>query len=63
MIKAIAAAFFVGAKLVKDRDTEMGRMKKMIGQKESYNLSKLASASGKSLKKVRKQLQKMMQTL
>lgn len=55
----IAAAFFVGAKLVKDRDTEMGRMKKMIGQKESYNLSKLASASGKSLKKVRKQLQKM----
>ena len=55
----IAAAFFIGAKLVKDRDTEMGRMKKMIGTKESYNLSRLASASGKSLKKVRKQLQKM----
>ena len=55
----IAAAFFVGAKLLKDRDVEIGRLKKIIGTKESYNLSKLASASGKSLKKVRKQLQKM----
>ena len=55
----IGAAFFIGAKLLKDRDRELDRLKKMIGSKESYNLSKLASASGKSLKKVRKQLQKM----
>ena len=55
----IGAAFFVGAKKVKDLELENTRLKKMIGQKESYNLSKLASASGKSLKKVRRQLQKM----
>ena len=55
----IAAAFFTGAHLVKNRDLEMSRLRKMIGQKDSYNLSKLASASGKSLKKIRKQLQKM----
>jgi hypothetical protein len=55
----ISAAFFLGAKLLKKRDMELSRIKKMIGTKESYNLSKLASASGKSLKKVRKQLQKM----
>ena len=55
----IAAGFFTGAHLVKNRDLEMSRLRKMIGQKESYNLSKLASASGKSLKKIRKQLQKM----
>ncbi len=55
----ISASFFIGAKLYKDHQVELGRMRKMIGSKESYNLSKLASASGKSLKKVRKQLQKM----
>ncbi|MBO6052163.1 MAG: 5-bromo-4-chloroindolyl phosphate hydrolysis family protein [Clostridia bacterium] len=55
----IAAAFFVGAKLYKNREVELNRIKKIIGTKESYNLSKLASASGKSLKKLRKQLQKM----
>ena len=55
----IAAAFFIGAKLYKNREVELNRIKKIIGTKESYNLSKLASASGKSLKKIRKQLQKM----
>ncbi len=55
----ISAAFFIGAGILKKRDMDLSRMKKMIGTKESYNLSKLASASGKSLKKVRKQLQKM----
>jgi hypothetical protein len=37
----------------------MNRIRNIIGQKDSYNLSKLASASGKNLKKIRKQLQKM----
>lgn len=54
-----AAGFFIGAKLVKENEIDVNRMKKIIGSKESYNLSKLASASGKSLKKIRKQLQKM----
>ena len=54
-----AIGFFVGAQGYKNREVEMNRIKTMIGNKESYNLSKLASASGKSVKKVRKQLQRM----
>ena len=55
----IATAFFVGLRLRKNRNVEMNRIRNIIGQKDSYNLSKLASASGKNLKKIRKQLQKM----
>ena len=49
----IATAFFVGLRLRKNRNVEMNRIRNIIGQKDSYNLSKLASASGKNLKKIR----------
>ncbi len=52
-------ACFVGAKLFKNRDTRHNRIRSIIGNRESINLTKLATASDESLKKIRKDVQKL----
>ncbi len=54
-----AGGCFIGAKVIKDRETRLARIRAMIGNKKSLNLRRLASAAGKSLKQTRKDVQYM----
>ncbi|MBQ9717292.1 MAG: 5-bromo-4-chloroindolyl phosphate hydrolysis family protein, partial [Clostridia bacterium] len=49
----------IAAKLLGDRDTRFGRIRAIIGNRESINLTKLAAASNEKLKNVRKDVQKL----
>lgn len=49
----------IAAKILGDRDTRFGRIRAIIGNRESINLNKLAAASNEKLKSVRKDVQKM----
>ncbi len=54
-----AGGFFLGSKLVKKRDVRYARIRALIGNRDSLNLTKIAAASNESLKRIRKDLQKM----
>ena len=49
----------IAAKVFGDRDTRFGRIRAIIGNRESINLNKLAAASNEKLKNVRRDVQKM----
>lgn len=49
----------IASKLFGARDSRMGRIRAIIGNRESINLTKLSMASNESLKSVRSDLQKM----
>jgi len=49
----------IASKLFGDRDTRFGRIRAIIGNRESINLTKLAAASNEKLKNIRKDVQKM----
>lgn len=63
----LAAAVFLamgfgcvfGANTVKKRETRLSRIRAIIGNKKSINLTKLASASNESVKKIRKDVQRL----
>ena len=54
-----AGGFFLGSKLIKKRDVRYARIRTLIGNRQSLNLTKIAAASNESLKRIRKDLQKM----
>ncbi len=54
-----AAACGIASKIFSDRDSRFGRIRAIIGNRESINLTKLATASNEKLKNVRKDVQKM----
>lgn len=56
---AIAAVLLICAKSIKKRDERYSRIRSIIGNRSSLNLSKLASACDESLKQIRKNVQKM----
>ncbi len=56
---AVAACLLVGADLTKKRDTRLSRIRAIIGKKNSINLTKLASASNADIKKIRRDVQKL----
>lgn len=49
----------IASKILGDRDTRFGRIRAIIGNRESINLTKLAAASNEKVKNVRKDVQKM----
>lgn len=54
-----AALCFVGAGIFKKRNSRLNAIRSIIGDRESLNLTKLASACGVDIKKVRKDLQRL----
>ncbi len=54
-----SVGFGIASKAFGNRDTRFGRIRAIIGNRESINLTKLALASDESLKKVRKDVQEM----
>ena len=54
-----AGGFFLGSKIIGNRDVRYARIRTLIGNRDSLNLTKIAAASDQSLKRVRKDLQKM----
>lgn len=54
-----AASCGIAAKFLGDRDTRFGRIRAIIGNRESINLTRLSAASNETLKSVRKDVQKM----
>ncbi len=54
-----SAGLLVGSHFLKKRDIRLARIKAIIGNRQSINLSKLAAASDVSIKKVRSDLQKL----
>lgn len=54
-----SAGFFFGSKLVKKRDVRYARIRTLIGNRHSINLTKIATASNESLKRIRKDVQRM----
>ncbi len=54
-----AASCGIASKILSDRDTRFGRIRAIIGNRESINLTRLAAASNEKLKNVRKDVQKM----
>ena len=54
-----AGGFFLGSKIIGKRDVRYARIRTLIGNRDSLNLTKIAAASDQSLKRVRKDLQKM----
>jgi len=54
-----AASCGIASKILSDRDTRFGRIRAIIGNRESINLTRLAAASNENLKNVRKDVQKM----
>ncbi len=54
-----AAACGIASKIFSDRDSRFGRIRAIIGNRDSINLTKLAAASNDKLKNVRKDVQKM----
>lgn len=53
------AGMLLGEKAVNERDIRYARIRTMIGNRKSFNLTKLAAASGRSLKKIRRDVQNM----
>jgi len=49
----------IATKILSDRDTRFGRIRAIIGNRESISLTKLAAASNETLKNIRKDVQKM----
>lgn len=56
---AAGFGFVFGANAIKKRDTRISRIHAIIGNKKSINLTKLASASNESIKKIRKDVQRL----
>jgi len=56
---AIAAVFLIGAQIFRKRDERFARIRSIIGNRSSLNLSKLASACDESLKRIRRDVQKL----
>lgn len=56
---ALSAGLLVCADLTKKRDTRLSRIRAIIGRKNSINLTKLASASNADIKKIRRDVQKL----
>lgn len=56
---AFGVGMLVGANLTKKRDTRLRRIIAIVGNKKSINLVKLASASNSSIKKVRRDVQSL----
>ena len=54
-----AASCGIASKIFGDRDTRFGRIRAIIGNRESINLTRLAAASNEKLKNVRKDVQRM----
>lgn len=54
-----ATGFYLGSQAVKKRDVRYARIRALIGNRESINLTKLATASNENLKKIRRDVQKM----
>ena len=54
-----AAGCGIASKFLGDRDTRFGRIRAIIGNRESINLTRLSAASNETLKSVRKDVQKM----
>ena len=54
-----AAGCGIASKILGDRDTRFGRIRAIIGNRESINLNRLSAASRETLKSVRKDVQKM----
>ncbi len=54
-----AATCGIASKIFSDRDSRFGRIRAIIGNRESINLTKLATASNEKLKNVLKDVQKM----
>jgi len=54
-----AGGLLLGSKAVKERDVRYARIRTLIGNKQSLNLTKIAAASNESLKRVRKDVQRM----
>lgn len=55
----ISGSCLLSAKMIKDREIRISRIRAMIGNKKSLNLNRLASAAGNSLKRTRKDVQYM----
>lgn len=54
---ALGGGLLLGASLTKKRDTRLQRIRAIVGSKKSINLVKLASASNSSIKKIRRDVQ------
>ena len=54
-----AGGFYLGSKVINKRDVRYARIRTLIGNRDSLNLTKIAAASNESLKRVRRDLQKM----
>lgn len=54
-----AAVCGITSKIFGDRDSRFGRIRAIIGNRDSINLTKLATASNEKLKNIRKDVQKM----
>lgn len=54
-----AACCGIASKILGNRDTRFGRIRAIIGNRESINLTRLSTASKETLKSVRKDVQKM----
>ncbi len=54
-----AAGCGIASKFLGDRDTRFGRIRAIIGNRDSINLARLSAASNETLKNVRKDVQKM----
>ena len=52
-------ALLLGAQWKSNRDSRFGRIRALIGNRDSLNLTKIAAASDQSIKRVRRDLQKM----
>lgn len=55
----VSAAGFIAAKFSRRRDAHFAKLRTIIGNRESINLTKLAAASGDDLKSIRKDVQKL----
>lgn len=56
---ALGGGLLLGASLTKKRDTRLQRIRAIVGNKKSINLVKLASASNSSIKKIRRDVQSL----
>lgn len=56
---AVSASGFIAAKFSRKRDIRFAKLRTIIGNRESINLTKLASAVGDDLKSIRKDVQNL----
>lgn len=59
LTSVVSAAGFIAAKFSRKRDAKLTKLRTIIGNRESINLTKLAAASGEDLKTIRKDVQKL----